>query len=190
MKKMKTGAIILMVTTGITNATAQIIEKKIDITKSTIIWKAYKVAGSHTGTINLKEGTLLFTNKDLTGGTFVVTMNTINDTDLNGESKNKLETHLKSDDFFGVEKHPNASMIFKKVTTKSENVYTVTADLTIKNKTNPVTFDISIYDTKATASVKIDRSKYDVRYGSGSFFDNLGDKVIYDEFDLVVDLQF
>ena len=66
----------------------------------------------------------------------------------------------------------------------------MTGDLTIKGKTNPITFVISIYGSKATASVKIDRTKFDVRYGSTSFFDNLKDKAIYDEFDLVTDLEF
>ena len=71
-----------------------------------------------------------------------------------------------------------------------KNSYDVKGDLTIKGKTNPVSFVISIYGNKATATVKVDRSKYDVRYGSASFFDNLKDKTIYDEFDLVTDLEF
>ena len=71
-----------------------------------------------------------------------------------------------------------------------KNSYSVTGDLTIKGKTSPVTFSISIYGNKATASLKVDRTKYDIKYGSSSFFDDLKDKAIYDDFDLVTDLQF
>ena len=117
-------------------------------------------------------------------------MTTINTTDLEGEYKGKLDGHLKSDDFFGVENYPTAKLVFKKVEASGKNAYNVNADLTIKGKTNPISFTISIYGNKATANLKIDRSKYDVRYGSTSFFDNLKDKAIYDEFDLIADLQF
>ena len=73
---------------------------------------------------------------------------------------------------------------------KGNNVTTVTADLTIKGKTNPVTFDITVNGNTATTKVIVDRAKYDIKYGSGSFFDNLGDKTIYDEFELDVTLNF
>jgi polyisoprenoid-binding protein YceI len=109
---------------------------------------------------------------------------------MEGEYKTKLEGHLKSDDFFGVEKYPTAKLIFKDVKSTGKNSYEVTGDLTIKDKTNTVTFDLSVYGNKATANVKIDRTKFDVRYGSTSFFDDLQDKAIYDEFDLVTDLEF
>ena len=133
---------------------------------------------------------MTFEEEKLTGGSFVIDMTTINSTDLEGEYKGKLEGHLKSDDFFGVENNPIATLVFKDVTSSGKNAYTVSGDLTIKGKTNPVTFTISIYGSKATASLKVDRTKYDVRYGSTSFFDGLKDKAIYDEFDLVADLEF
>jgi polyisoprenoid-binding protein YceI len=117
-------------------------------------------------------------------------MTTLVSTDLEGEYKGKLEGHLKSDDFFGVEKYPTATLVFTDVKTSGKNAYDVTGDLTIKGKTNPVSFKISIYGSKATASIKVDRTKYDVKYGSASFFDGLKDKAIYDEFDLVSDLVF
>ncbi len=117
-------------------------------------------------------------------------MATIQNTDLEGKNKEKLESHLKSNDFFGVATFPTAILVFKEVKSSGKNSYAVMGELTIKGKTNPVTFDISIYGSKATASVKIDRTKFDVRYGSTSFFDNLKDKAIYDEFDLVSDLEF
>ncbi|MDG1729718.1 MAG: YceI family protein [Algibacter sp.] len=165
-------------------------KKEIKIDKSKVVWKGYKVTGSHEGNIAIQSGSLTFEEEKLTGGEFVIDMTTINTTDLEGEYKGKLDGHLKSDDFFGVANHPTATLVFKDVTTSGKNAYTVSGDLTIKGKTNPVTFTISIYGSKATASLKIDRTKYDVRYGSTSFFDGLKDKAIYDEFDLVADLEF
>ena len=124
----------------------------------------------------------------LVGGNFVVDMTTIQVTDLKaGKGKEKLEGHLKSTDFFGVEEHPTAKLTVKRAA-RTGNTYTVTADLTVKNITNPITFDITRDGSQMTANVTIDRSKFDVRYGSGSFFDNLGDKTIYDDFDLTVNL--
>ena len=165
-------------------------KREIKIEKSKVVWKGYKVTGSHEGTIALQSGVLTFEADKLVGGEFVIEMATIQNTDLEGENKGKLEGHLKSDDFFGVATFPTATLVFKEVKSSGKNSYAVMGELTIKGKTNPVTFDISIYGSKATASVKIDRTKFDVRYGSTSFFDNLKDKAIYDEFDLVTDLEF
>ncbi|WP_422083954.1 YceI family protein [Ulvibacterium sp.] len=165
-------------------------KKEVKTKESKVTWKAYKVTGSHTGTVDLKEGALMFDGDKLTGGEFVVSMASLISTDLEGEYKGKLEGHLKSDDFFGVETHPTSKLVFTKVKASGKNSYEVTGDLTIKGITKPVKFDVSIYGSKATATLKVDRAEYDVRYGSGSFFDNLGDKTIYDEFDLVVDLEF
>jgi polyisoprenoid-binding protein YceI len=162
----------------------------VNVEKSSVTWKGYKVTGSHHGNIQLKEGKLTFDDGKLTGGTFVIDMSSIENADLEGEWKTKLEGHLKSDDFFGVDNHPTAKLVFTGVKSTGKNVYEVTGDLTIKGKTNPITFDFSVYGNKATANIKIDRTKYDVRYGSTSFFDDLQDKAIYDEFDLVTDLEF
>ena len=165
-------------------------KKEIKIETSSVTWKGYKVTGSHKGSIAIKAGQLTFKDDQLVGGDFVIDMSTIENTDMEGEYKAKLEGHLKSDDFFGVEKFPTASLVFTNVKSTGKNSYEVTADLTIKDKTNAVTFDISIYGNKATANIKIDRTKFDVRYGSTSFFDDLQDKAIYDEFDLISDLEF
>ena len=165
-------------------------KKEIKVDKSKVVWKGYKVTGSHEGTIAIKSGSLTFDNNKLVGGEFIMDMSTIANTDLNGAYKGKLEGHLKSDDFFGVEKHPTASLVFTNVKATGKNSYEVTGDITIKGKTNSITFDLSVYGNKANASLKIDRSKFDVRYGSTSFFDGLKDKAIYDEFDLVADLVF
>ncbi|WP_282057065.1 YceI family protein [Maribacter luteus] len=165
-------------------------KKEVKTDESSVAWKAYKVTGSHNGTVALESGSLIFDDGKLTGGEFKVDMTSMICTDLEGEYKGKLEGHLKSDDFFGVATHPSSSLVFTKVEASGKNSYEVTGDLTIKGITKPVTFDVSIYGSKATATMKIDRTAYDVKYGSGSFFDNLGDKTIYDEFDLVVDLVF
>ncbi|KJD34440.1 lipid-binding protein [Tamlana nanhaiensis] len=165
-------------------------KKSIKTDESQLVWKGYKVTGSHEGTIAIKSGSLTFEADKLVGGEFVVDMTTIGATDLEGDYKGQLDGHLKSDDFFGVEAHPTATLVFTKVKASGKNAYEVKGDLTIKGKTNPVDFKISIYGSKATAALKVDRTKYDVRYGSTSFFDDLKDKAIYDEFDLVADLQF
>jgi polyisoprenoid-binding protein YceI len=165
-------------------------KKDIKVDSSKVVWKGYKVTGSHEGIISIASGHLNFDKDVLTGGSFEIDMSTIKVTDLEGEYKGKLEGHLKSDDFFGVTKFPSASLSFTKVESTGKNSYKVTGDITIKGKTETVLFDLSVYGNKANASLKIDRTKFDVRYGSTSFFDGLKDKAIYDEFDLVVDLEF
>ncbi len=164
-------------------------KKQINISESNIEWKAYKVTGSHKGTVNVKSGYLSFDDGKLSGGSITIDMTTINTTDLTGDYKNQLDGHLKSADFFSVEKHNTSILNFAKVKAKGKNAYEVTGKLTIKGITKSVKFLISIYGNKATASLKVDRTKFNIKYGSSSFFDNLKDKAIYDEFDLVADLQ-
>jgi len=188
---MKTLALSAIFAFASLSATAIDREKKeVKTETSEVIWKGHKVTGSHHGTIAIKSGALVFEEDKLVGGEFVIDMQSITVTDLEGDYKGKLEGHLKSDDFFGVENHPTSNLVFNTVTQTGKNAYEVTGDLTIKEKTNPIVFTISIYGNKASAALKIDRSKYDVRYGSTSFFDGLKDKAIYDEFDLVADLEF
>jgi polyisoprenoid-binding protein YceI len=165
-------------------------KKEINLENSKVVWKGYKVTGSHQGIISIKSGHLNFDKDELTGGSFEIDMSTITVTDLEGEYKGKLEGHLKSDDFFGVEKFPTATLHFTKVKSVGKNSYEVTGNITIKGKTETVSFNVSVYGNKANVSLKIDRTKFDVRYGSTSFFDGLKDKAIYDEFDLVADLEF
>jgi len=187
----KNFAIVALVTfTAFSFTTIEENKKEIKTDKSEVVWKGYKVTGSHEGTIAIQSGSLTFEDEKLTGGEIVINMTTINTTDLEGEYKGKLDGHLKSDDFFGVANYPTATLVFKDVTASGKNAYAVSGELTIKGKKNPVTFTISIYGSKATASLKVDRTEYDVRYGSASFFDGLKDKAIYDEFDLVADLEF
>jgi polyisoprenoid-binding protein YceI len=163
--------------------------KKVDTNKSIINWVGHKVTGQHEGTITLQEGTLEFNANQLTGGNFVMDMTTINTTDLQGVYKNKLDGHLKADDFFGVETYKTASLIFTSVT-KNGETYSVTGDLTIKNITNEITFELAVSENTASTTFQVDRTKYGIKYGSASFFDGLKDKAIYNEFDLTVSLKF
>ena len=165
--------------------------KSINVKQSMVNWTGYKVLGNHTGSVKFVSGSLEFNDANvLTGGMLTVDMNSINCTDLQaGQGKEKLEGHLKSDDFFGTNKYPNATIKIKKVISRGKaGEYKVVADLTIKNITKEIKFDASVMNNKATANLKIDRSDFDIRYGSGSFFDNLGDNTIYDEFDLSVNI--
>lgn len=190
MKNLKSIALALVIALGTTLSASAQTTKKVDVAASKINWVGKKVTGEHSGTINLKEGALVFNGKKLVGGNFTVDMNSINTTDLEGKGKSGLDGHLKADDFFGVEHHPTATLVFKSIGEKSKNNYTVNADLTIKGITKPITFDIAVNKDVATTKLAVDRTKYDIKYGSGSFFEGLGDKTISDNFDLAVSLKF
>ena len=181
-------AIVLVVTIAFASFTT-LKDKQVNVKESQVNWTGHKVTGQHDGTITLKEGSLEFDGATLTGGAFTMDMTSINTTDLEGEYKTKLDGHLKADDFFGTDKFPTATLKFTKVEALGSD-YAVTGDLTIKGITKPVTFKMNVTKNTATAALKIDRTKYDIKYGSASFFDNLQDKAIYDEFDLNVSLKF
>jgi len=161
----------------------------VDVAKSSITWVGKKVTGSHNGSIALKSGTLNVDGKKLTGGGFIVDMTSIKDAD----GSEKLEGHLKADDFFGSAKFPASQFVITKVT-GSGSVLTVTGNLTIKGITKPLSFPATFAvnadgSVTATASkIVVDRTKYDIKYGSKSFFESIGDKAIYDEFELAVKL--
>lgn len=164
--------------------------KKIDVKESTINWVGKKVTGQHNGTINLKEGYLEMDGDVVKSGKFVVDMTSLTVTDLEeGKGKEKLEGHLNSDDFFGVSDHPEAVLMINKGKV-SGNTHTLMGDITIKGVTQPLTFDLVMNGNTGTAKVVVDRTKFGIRYGSGSFFDNLGDKAIYDDFELDITLKF
>lgn len=166
----------------------------VDTEASTVQWFGSKPVGSsESGVVAISEGQLTFAGSELVEGTVMIDMTSIESTDLSGNMKNMLEDHLKSDEFFGVETHPTAMLVLKSAEpTDVENQYTVVADLTIKETTDEITFvtDVVVGDSslEATADIVIDRSIYDVRYGSGSFFSNLGDDLISDEMELTVSL--
>lgn len=162
---------------------------KVDTKASTLVWTGKKVTGQHTGTVPISAGELVLDGKAIKGGTFEIDLNNLTNTDVTSAEYNaKLVGHLKSDDFFGTTKYPKANFVVSSVTPKSGNDYTVKGNLTIKGITNEIEFPATIVtDGKqltATAKIVVDRSKFDVRYGSTSFFDNLGDKAISNDFEL------
>jgi len=172
--------------------TGEVVRYNVDLQKSNIVWKGYKVLGSHTGNINLSSGNLQFQDGMLTGGQFEIDMTSIVCNDLSGATADKLVGHLKSDDFFGAATYPTAKFTITNVYPNGVNRYKVTGNLTIKETTKEIKFIAEVKEegdaVTATTDVQIDRSEYNVRYGSGTFFGDLGDNTIYDEFDLSISL--
>jgi polyisoprenoid-binding protein YceI len=162
------------------------------VEKSEVKWNGKKVAGEHFGTIGVKSGNLVINKNKVTGGKFVIDMNSITVTDITDPEYNgKLVGHLKSDDFFSVEKHPTATFELKSLAPIAKAAagkpnYKVNGLLTIKGITKPVQFPatITVKDgvANAKADVTVNRAQYDVKYGSESFFGSLGDKAIMDDF--------
>lgn len=160
----------------------------VDVERSTIDWSAKKVLGGHVGTVKISSGTLIYNEKGLKGGSFV--MDLANLTSDNA----RLTTHLKNDDFFSVDKFPSSKFEITKVTKVGADRVSITGNLTIKGITNPITFQASVKQQKgvivAVASgVKVDRTKYDIKYRSKNFFGDIGDKAIEDEFELNINLS-
>jgi polyisoprenoid-binding protein YceI len=173
-------------------ATTQLFAQKVKFTadNSTIKWHGAKVTGEHDGSIQLKDGYLKMEDGNISGGKFHIDMTTIENRDIEDAEYNaKLVGHLKSDDFFGVETYPVSTLEIKEATPFKDGKAKVKAHLTIKKTTLPVEFEVTQKDGKMMTEIVVDRAKYDVRYGSGSFFDNLGDKMIYDEFTMNVTLN-
>jgi polyisoprenoid-binding protein YceI len=161
---------------------------KIDAQKSKITWIGKKVTGQHNGTVNLSEGSLTTQGKKITGGSFTIDMTSLKDVDSN----TRLEGHLKSDDFFSTEKFPTTTFVISSIEAKRGDVYAVKGDLTIKGIKNeiefPATIKIANEQVTATAKIIVDRTKFDIKFRSGNFFENLGDKAIDDNFELNVEL--
>src|SRR5665648_464641 len=151
-----------------------------DTEKTKILWLGEKVTGQHTGTINLQSGWLLWQDNKIISGEFNIDMTTLKESEANA----RLEGHLKSDDFFGVENFPISKLVVTGSTPFDKGTGVVSGMLTIKGVTNPITFKAIMQkkdvETWFFANITVDRSKYNIRYGSGAFFDNLGDKTIYD----------
>jgi len=167
---------------------------KVNTAKSNLKWTASKVTGKHEGTVKLASGSLNSDGKHLTGGTFDIDMSTIKCTDIaDAETAGKFVGHLKSEDFFGVEKHKTAHFVISKVTPKSGNEVEVSGKMTIKGITKDITFPATVVHSAKAISTKakitIDRTDFDVRFGSGKFFTDLGDKIINDEFIIDIDLE-
>jgi polyisoprenoid-binding protein YceI len=161
---------------------------------SKITWEATKITkATHTGEVNVKSGKLMATGDKLMGGEFEIDMTSLRNTDLTDAGmKKKLEDHLRSEDFFSVDKFPTSKFVITKVEEK-DGKQQITGDLSIKGKSAVVSFpaDVKVSPTtiEAKGRVTVDRTKYNVRYNSAKFFSNLGDKVINDEFIVDVDIK-
>ena len=163
--------------------------KNIDTEKSILKWKGEKVSGEHFGKIKFKEGKLDYTAKGQPrSGEFIVDMQSITIEDLEGEWAQKFIDHMKSDDFFSTAKHKTARLVINKVSERKPNVLRFEGELSIKGRSNPVSFDAKRKGENFEGRLVFDRTKYQIRYGSGSFFKDLGDKMIYDDVTLDFEL--
>ena len=165
---------------------------------STLYWEAYKVVGGHMGGISLKSGELIVQNGQPQSGSFVIDMTSITDTDVEDEgTRTSLVNHLKSDDFFGVADYPTARFDVTRVMPyegEGDYDYTVEGDLSIRDITDTVSVNVRIENgagekISAYAKASVDRTKYGIDFRSGSFFENLGDTLIKDEFTLEIELS-
>lgn len=171
---------------------------KVNTATSVVGWLGSKAAYNHVGTVKIQSGSLHLENGNITAGDYVVDMNTIMENGLGTMNDQKkvddLVNHLKSPDFFDVQKFPTSTFKITACTPGGENgaTHTITGDLTIKGITKPISFPakmtISANEVKGSANFKVNRADYDVRYGSDKFFDNLGDKVISNDIEFSVDL--
>ncbi|HKK77327.1 MAG TPA: YceI family protein [Saprospiraceae bacterium] len=174
----------------------EVVSYKVDASNSQVEWLAKKVTGQHNGSVALEEGNLEYTDGRLSGGKFVVDMTSITVLDLQGNMKGKLEGHLKSPDFFAIEEFPTATFEITKVVPRGvPGEYKVEGDLTVKGITKEITVPIIKMEesedgikTVEAINLTLDRTDFDVRYGSGTFFSNLGDKTIYDDFELTINV--
>lgn len=169
------------------NLSAQETTSKVDTKSSFINWTGKKVVGSHEGTIKLTGGELTFSAGKLTGGNFTIDMKSMENTDMKGGGAEKLMGHLHSDDFFSTANHPTSTLKITNVVA-NDGGYDIKGDLTIKGITKPISFSATAGQYLANADITVDRTIYDIKYGSGSFFENLGDKAIDNDFTLKVNL--
>ncbi|WP_406684511.1 YceI family protein [Seonamhaeicola sp. MEBiC1930] len=176
---------------------AQVSSEKytVNLDESSIHWQGFKPTGKHNGTINLTNGSIDVTAEKISGGNFTIDMNSIVVLDIPAEKKGnaKLTGHLKSPDFFDTETFPNATFEITGLE-EVEGKTMLSGNLTLKDRTNNVTFPVSISNENGTISLTsetftIDRSKWNVKHQSKSFFDNLGDKFINDEIELKVSVK-
>jgi len=162
-------------------STFAIYAQKIEIKPADAVvkWTGKKIGGAHNGEIKVATASLELKSGNIVKGNVVIDMKSITCKDLENETYNKkLVDHLNSDDFFGVEKFPTATFSITKAGKFNQGKANVSGKLTIKGKTEPINFEVTKVNNVYKTQLKVDRSKFDVRYGSNSFFDNLGDKAI------------
>ena len=158
--------------------------------QSSLVWTGREVStSSHYGTINFTSGQFEIADGLISQGEFFVDMTSITVQDLTGGSKDRLEGHLRSDDFFSVESFPTAHLYISSSEVISNGKWMVNGFLTIKDISHPVLFEMANTEDGWNASLVFDRSKYNVKFRSGTFFENLGDKLIYDDIELKINLK-
>ena len=160
---------------------------------STIKWTGKEITTkSHYGILDLKEGSIYVNNDGIISGKVVIDMNSINCLDMSGRGKNRLEGHLRSDDFFGVNSYPEANLIFTSWSVNNIGKILYKGDLTIKNITHPITFSGSVKKIdigyRSTINLSFDRTLYEIKFRSGKYFQNLGDKLILDNIDISAEI--
>lgn len=170
-------------------------DKKITLntTASTLKWHAKKVTGEHYGKVPFVNGAFIVNGTTLKGGDFEINVDGLTVEDIKDERGNsRLTAHLKNNDFFATDQHPKAKFVITSAKKTKADSYDIQGDLTIKGITNKISFPATVKvdksGVKASAVMKVDRTKYDIKYRSGNFFQNLGDKAIEDEFTMTVDL--
>lgn len=160
--------------------------------QTTINWIGRKVTGAHNGTISTKEGEFTWQNGSLTGGKVIIDTTSIKILDIKDPEINaQFAGHLASDDFFSSSQYPEASFVITSVEPNNATA-TIEGNLTIKAITHPITFEADINNSDDTltlsGAIKIDRTKYGMKFRSGNFFTNLGDTLIYNDFDLNINV--
>lgn len=165
----------------------------INKSESQVIWKASKVTGSHWGYVPIKNASLDYSSGKITTGSFEMDMVNLTVEDLTDpKSKGGLTTHLKSDDFFSVEKFNTATFKITNASSSNGTDYTISGNLTIKGITQPISFpakvSVSGKTLTATGQITFDRTKFDIKFRSGNYFEDLADKLIYDEVNLDIKL--
>lgn len=161
---------------------------KVDVDNSSLNWKGYKPTGSHTGIITLASGNIVVKNNKLTGGSFVANMSTIKDAD----GRAKLEGHLKSEDFFEIAVFPTSKFEITGIANKADKIQ-ITGNMTIKGITKQISFPATLSVNKdmvtlVSETFQINRADFNVKYKSKTFFNDLKDKFVNDEFDFQVNI--
>jgi polyisoprenoid-binding protein YceI len=160
----------------------------VDLASSVITWKGTKPTGAHDGTIMLQEGSLNLEAGKLTGGTFVIEMSSIKNLDLDAESAAKIVGHLSAPDFFDVATYATSKFVITSVI-EAEGKLAVTGNLTVKDITKSITIPATLLSVGNVTTFKsdkfnIDRTEFNIKYASKTFFDNLKDKFIDDAIEL------
>jgi polyisoprenoid-binding protein YceI len=164
----------------------------VDAATSKVVYTGKKaiVDSKHSGDVKIKDGYLSFDGDTLKGGEFTIDMGSITNTDIaDAEYNKKFVGHIAGEDFFDVKKFPTSKLVIKSATKTEGDKYKIVADLTIKGKKAPVNFEATVTKGEATANIVVDRTAHDVKYGSGKFFQGLGDKAIADTMDFNVTLK-